>query len=211
MFVHNSTMWAPDDPCGQAMYDGVLAIENLLASLGLPLVVFRPTMFMDNFLTAFARPTIVEEHVYRYPHREGLRLTPISLDDLAKFMVAALDDASLIGERLRVAGPETITPQDIARSLSEALGTDIRHEWIEPADFGRAMYALHGAGMGLDEDTYAAFFADFYTFNNQAPQEPFRFDVGPVLERIPVQLESFGHWALRQDWHTSAAVGSASL
>lgn len=212
IFVHNSTMWAPDEPCGQTMYDGVLAIENALASLGLPLVVFRPTVYMDNWLTAFARPAIVEQHVYRYPHRADLRFTPISLDDLAKFMVAAVDDPSLVGQRLRVAGPETLTPLDIARILSDALGAEIRHEWIEPAEFGRQIYPLVGAGTGLDEDSYAAFFADFYTFNNEAPQEPFRFDVSPVVERIPVQLESFHDWAMRQDWHAAPeAVGSASL
>jgi uncharacterized protein YbjT (DUF2867 family) len=210
-FLHNSTMWAPDEPCGQAMYDGVLAIENLLAELQLPLTVFRPTVYMDNWLTEFARPAIVEQHVYRYPHRPGLRYTPISLDDVAKFMVASLEKPDLVGQRVRVSGPETLTPVDVAGILSDTLGTEIRHEWIDPAAFGRQIYPLVGAATGLDEDSYAAFFADFYTFNNQAPQEPFRFDVAPVLEQLPIPLESFAAWAARQSWDgTQKTIGSTS-
>ena len=87
--VVNSTMWSPDQPCGQAMVDLVLMIENIFADADLPLVVFRPTVFMDNWLTAFAKPALVKEHKYRYPHKPDLRYSPISLDDLAKFMVAA--------------------------------------------------------------------------------------------------------------------------
>jgi hypothetical protein len=46
---------------------------------------------MDNWLTAFAKPALVKEHKYRYPHKSSLRYSPISLDDLALFMVTALN------------------------------------------------------------------------------------------------------------------------
>lgn len=207
--VLNSTMWAPDAPCGQPFYDFAFAIESTFAAAGPPLVVFRPTVFMDNWLTAFAKPTLVREHVYRYPHRPGLRYSPICLDDVAKFMAAAVVRDDLLGERIRIAGPETLTPPDVAKILSEAMGVPIRYEYQAPADFGGYLYSLFGAETGMDRATYVAAFDAFYTFNNQAPQEPFRFDVAPVLKRIPVELETFARWAKRQDWtRLDEAVGS---
>ncbi len=209
--VLNSTMWAPDAPCGQAMYDLVLAIEQAVEASGPPLVVLRPTVFMDNWLTAFAKPALVNEHVYRYPHRPDLRFSPISLDDVAKFMVAAVPREDLVGRRLRIAGPETLSPPDVAALLSDAMGTPIRFEYITPAAFGAYVYELMGEATGIPRDGYIAYFEDFYTFNNQAPQQPFLFDVASTLELLPVKLERFAYWAKRQDWTSlDEAVGSAT-
>ena len=134
--VLNSTMWAPDAPCGQPMYDLVLAIENVVAASGVPLVVLRPTVFMDNWLTAFAKPALVLERKYRYPHKPGLHYSPIALDDLAQFMVAALTRDAWVGRRLRVAGPETLTPPQVADILSAAMRVPITYEYQTPRDFG---------------------------------------------------------------------------
>ena len=35
---------------------------------------------------------------------------------------------------------------------------------------------------------------------NRTPLKPFRVDMGPVLERIPIELETMAQWAKRQDW-----------
>jgi uncharacterized protein YbjT (DUF2867 family) len=209
--VVNSTMWAPDRPCGQPMYDLVLMIENTFADLGLPLVVFRPTVFMDNWLTAFAKPMLVNEHKYRYPHKPELRYSPISLDDVAKFMVCALSDDSLVGQRLRIAGPQTLSPPQVAELLSRVMGVEIKFEYQSPREFGSYLYDLFGSATGADRETYVGYFSDFYTFNNESPQQPFYFDVSQLLERMPVKLETFEQWALRQDWATlDEPVGSVS-
>ncbi len=55
------------------------------------------------------------------------------------------------------------------------------------------------------------YFSDFYTFNNESPQQPFYFDISATLKRIPVKLETFEQWAVRQDWTTlDDAIGSVS-
>jgi uncharacterized protein YbjT (DUF2867 family) len=210
-FVLNSTMWSPDQPCGQPMYDMVLMIENIFAAIGLPLVIFRPTVFMDNWLTSFAKPVLVKEHKYRYPHKPDLQFAPICLDDVAKFMVAALSRDDLIGQRIRIAGSEILGPAQVADILSEAMGTRITYEYQTPRDFGLYVGEMFGIPPGADRDNYAAYFDSFYTFNNDAPQKPFLFDVAPVLKRIPITLETFRNWAVRQNWTTlDDAVGSAS-
>jgi uncharacterized protein YbjT (DUF2867 family) len=209
--VLNSTMWAPDSPCGQPMYDLVLAIETIFAESAVPLVVLRPTVFMDNWLTAFAKPALVREHTYRYPHKPDLQYSPICLDDLAKFMVAALSQDDWVGQRLRIGGPETLTPPEVAGILSEAMGVSISYEYQTPQNFGYYVHSLMGAGTGLDRESYAAYFADFYNFNNDSAQKPFLCDVTPLLQQVPLKLETFREWAKRQDWRSlDDAVGSTT-
>lgn len=213
-FIHNSTMWSPDPadyPCGEMTYDTMRELEQILESMQLPLTIFRPTLFMDNWLTAYAKPVLVREHLYRYPHKPTLRFSPICLDDVAKFMVAALDRDDLIGGRFRIAGPETLGPEDIRAALEAAMGVPIRYEYMSPADFAAFTYDRFVHQTGAPRELYIAGFDAFYTFNNDSPLKPFELDIAPLLQTIPLTLERFGDWAKRQDWTTcDEAVGSVS-
>ena len=40
--------------------------------------------------------------------------------------------------------------------------------------------------------------AEFYIYNNFAPTKPFVVDMKPVLDRIPIKLETMREWAARQ-------------
>ena len=208
-FIHNSTMWSPDDRCGEATYDHVRRIERIIESHDLPHTIFRPTLFMDNWLTAYALPLLRTQRLYRYPHKPTLRFSPIALDDLARFMVAALSAPQTIGRRYRVAGPETLTPPDVRAILSDAIGAEIAYEYQSPADFAAYTYDHFIHATGIPRDLYIAGFSAFYSFNNEADEQPFQFDVTPVLAELPIELESFAGWAARQDW--SAGGRSASV
>lgn len=213
-FIHNSTMWSPDPadyPCGQMTYDTMRELEVILEALGLPLTIFRPTLYMDNWLTSYAKPVLIEEHVYRYPHQPTLRFSPISLDDVARFMIAALDRDDLIGTRHRIAGPEIIGPEDVRSALSAAMGVNIRYEYMTPADFAAFSYDRFIHRTGAPRDQFIAAFDNFYTFNNESQLKPFELDMTALLQKIPLPLETFRSWAKRQDWKTlGEKVGSIS-
>jgi uncharacterized protein YbjT (DUF2867 family) len=211
--VFSPTMWLPQEPIGQPLYDLMLGVHDLLAARDIPMTVLCPTIFMDNWLARFAKPALVTEHVYRYPHRTDFEMSPISLDDMAKFMVAALGRDDLVGRRLRVAGPETLTPPRIAEALSAAMGVEVRHEYMTPRAFGEYLYTFMGiAETGISKDDYGSFIESYYEFNMTSPERPFAFDVAQTLEVLPVQgLETFAQWAVRQDWTTlDDVVGSTT-
>jgi hypothetical protein len=71
------------------------------------------------------------------------------------------------------------TPAEFGKHLADAFGDDVRPE--EHA----ALVASIGA---------------FYEYNNKSPLKPFKVDMGPVLERIPVEMETMAQWAKRQNW-----------
>ena len=198
--VYNTSSWVPDEPCGDPSYDGNLIRENIFADSGVPLTVIRPVLFMDNLLTNWVKPGLINEACYRYPHAPTMAANWICLDDVAKFMIAALESDAMIGERLVIGGPERLLPEQVASTLSEAIGKPITFEYITPRQFGEHMYELFGSVSPLDREAYATAMDGFYTFNNKLNGAPFQVDMKPVLERFPIKLTLLSEWAKQQDW-----------
>lgn len=212
--IHNTTMWAPDEPCGEAFYDAGLQLEDVIAGSGLDVTVFRPVLFMDNLLTLFQKPDIVERGLYRYCQKPGMLASWISMDDLAKFMVAALDRDDLIGRRIVIGGPEILPIEQVVAILSEVLGRPVTYQYEEPYDLFAKMHDVLQLGDDFPRDAYASAMASFYNFNNDSQRRPFVVDMQAVLAEIPVPLSTMGEWAAQQDWSMNAqgpvAVGSSA-
>jgi len=211
--VLNTSMFVPDAPIGQGVYDGRVALENSLAATGVPLTVFRPVLFMDNLLTDWVMPSLVNDSQFIYPHNPKMEATWICLEDVAEFMVKSLEDDSLIGERIVIGGPETFTPGQVAEVLSGALGRKITHAPSTPEAFAKSMFSLFNDVIDMPEDMYLKLISDLYKFNNESEIKPMRVqDMDPVLARIPVQLTTMEDWASRQKWvirdpNQSAPIG----
>lgn len=201
-FVLNSMMWAPDGPdCGQSLYDNVRRIEDLFADCGIPLVIFRPVLLMSNLL-AFAEP-LSKRGIYRYCQRPGMLANWMCTEDLALFMVEALNRDELISERIAVGGPETLPIEKVLSILSEIIGRPIRHDYVEARKFGEESYETFGTEFDLNREAYCEFFDSFYSFNNFSASRPFEVDMDLLLQRVPLKLTSFKEWAARQNWQAS--------
>jgi uncharacterized protein YbjT (DUF2867 family) len=162
---------------------------------------------MDNLLTNWARPFIINEGRYVYPHKPTLEANWISLDDVAKFMLASLERPDMEGAWLNIGGPERLVGKQVTQCLSEALGKEIKYDPCTPEEFGR--YLVEAAGDSMPEamrDEFAKGIEDFYEYNNEAPTLPFAVDMDHVYDRFPEldgKLETMGEWTKRQDWGES--------
>lgn len=202
--VWNTSSWIPDRPGDPGFYAGNTEAVNALWRSGVPATVFGSVLFMDNLLTNWAFPFIVRESRFVYAHPPDLEANWISLDDVAKFMIASLDRADMEGAWMNIGGPERLTPIKIASFLSEALGRPIRYDAVSPRRFGELLADAYGDAMNADERAATIAYIDaFYTYNNTAPTRPFQVDTDAMLERMPIKLETFGEWAKRQDWTIS--------
>jgi len=198
--VYNTSSWVPDTPCGEPNYDGNLVREDIFAKCGVPLTVIRPVLFMDNLLTNWVKPALISEGVYRYPHEPTMKANWICLDDVARFMIAALIRDDLIGERIVIGGPQALRPREVASVLSDALGKTIRFEYITPRQYGELMYDVFRDISPLSLEEYASALEQFYIYNNETKGRAFLVDMKPVLERIPIELTPLAKWAKQQDW-----------
>ena len=202
--VWNTSGWIPDRAGDAFSYAGNTAGINALWRTGAPATVFGSVLFMDNLLTNWAFPYIVNEGRYVYPHREGLECSWISLDDVAKFMIAAIDRPDLEGAWLNIGGPEILYPPQVAELLSEAVGRPIKYDPSTPKQFAKNLCDAFGEEMSAQERALIEPSIDaFYTYNNATPLNPFKVDMGQVLERIPIEMETMRDWAKRQDWRMS--------
>jgi uncharacterized protein YbjT (DUF2867 family) len=205
--VWNTSSWIPDK-AGEAhpSYAANTRAINALWATGAPATVFGSVLFMDNLLTNWAFPFIVSEGRYVYPHKPDLECSWISLDDVAKFMVAALDRPDLEGAWLNIGGPEKLKPPQVAELLSKTLGRPVRYDPCTPAEFGKLLAGAYGDDMPPEERAVIEPGMEaFYTYNNNAPTKPFSVDMGPVLERIPIAMETMAEWIERQDWRMTNA------
>src|SRR5512143_1228066 len=80
--VWNTSSWIPDKAGEAGIYAANTAGINALWRSGAPGTVFGSVLFMDNLLTNWARPFILREDRYVYPHNPELEANWISLDDV---------------------------------------------------------------------------------------------------------------------------------
>lgn len=202
--VWNTSSWIPDRPGDPFSYGGNTEGINALWRSGVGATVFGSVLFMDNLLTNWAFPFIAREKRFVYAQRPDLPANWISLDDVAKCMIASLDRPDMEGAWMNIGGPERITPVDVAAILSDVIGEKIIYDAVTPKRFGELLTEAFGDTMGEAERTaMAGFIQQFYEYNNTAPTRPFEVDTNAMLERLPIKLETMREWAARQDWTLS--------
>lgn len=205
--VWNTSSWIPDRPGDAHTYVGNTAGINALWRSGVPATVFGSVLFMDNLLTNWARPFIINEGRYVYPHNPKLLGNWISLDDVAKFMIASLDRPDFEGSWMNIGGPERLKPQEVADILSRTLETPIKYDPCTPREFGD--YLADALGDNVPEENRQELsdgIAEFYEYNNNATTRPFEVDMDFVFERMPElesEIETMEDWAKRQYWGES--------
>ena len=202
--VWNTSSWIPDRPGDAFTYAGNTAGINALFRSGVGATVFGSVLFMDNLLTNWARPFIVNEGRFVYAHRPTTEANWISLDDVARIMIHSLDRPDMEGAWMNIGGPERLRPPQMATVLSGLLGRDVVYDGCTPAEFGQHLVNAFGDEMGPEErQAMAKGIGDFYEYNINAPTKPFEVDEAEMQRRIPLELESFAEWAKRQDWANS--------
>ena len=199
LIVLNTSQPVRDEPLGFHGHDVRLAMREALRRSAVPVVTLQPVVFMGNLLQWAYRP-IVEEGIFRYPHRPELEVAWICQRDLAALMFAAAARPELAGRVFDVGGPELLRGDDVARILSRVIGRPVRFVSQPIADFCRAVSPRLAALEPAQRDFYLTELARIYEWYNDSPLAPFRVDMSGVLRELPVRLTPFAEWAASQDW-----------
>jgi uncharacterized protein YbjT (DUF2867 family) len=209
--VWNTSGWIPDKPGFAHSYGDNTPAINALFRSGMPSTVFGSVLFNDNLLTNWARPFIVHEDRYVYAHQPHLEANWISLDDVGKCMVAALERPDMEGAWMNIGGLERLKPTDVTATLSKVFGRPIKYDPCTPEEFGDLLVKALGDSMPEEHRAgFSAVIASFYHFNNDSPNRPFCVNTEYMQERLPeVEFETMESWAARQDWSDDAHRPSA--
>jgi uncharacterized protein YbjT (DUF2867 family) len=209
-FVYNTTSWYPDHPIGVPSMDQGYEMTEAIRATGVPLTVVRPSLFMDNLLTRWVKPYLLDDGEFSYPHDKSLEVSWICLDDVARWMIEVMSRDECRGATLDVGGPESMRPTEVADLLGAQLGRPIAYRQITPREFGQRMYGIFKDVSGLDEDTYVSNLEQHYRFKNEA--NPFKVPMDELSVRFGIRPTPMRVWLAAQDWTTGAdeLIGSVS-
>jgi NAD(P)H dehydrogenase (quinone) len=199
--VFNTSCFVADHDLGLSAHDGRRDIEAAIAASGVPYVVVRPVVFMDNMIRVWSKPSIVNSSIFAYPAAPDIRISWICLEDVAAYMTVALGRGDLTADRLLVGGPEALTGDEVAERLSAAAGRSIRFESLTPDAYASRMSLLVTGSPDVEPHGMYDRMARFYRWYNAQPVSPLAVDPGPALAMLPITPTPLLDWARRQDWN----------
>lgn len=198
--VFNTSCIVADHDLDLPAHDGRRDIERSIDESGVPYVVVRSVVFMDNMIRVWSKPSIVNQSLFAYPAGETLKISWICLDDVAAYMTRALAQDELTSEKVLVGGPEALVGAEVAERLSAAAGRTIRFQSLTPDDYASKMSLLVTGSPEVAPHGIYDGMAQFYRWYNAQPSSPLVADVDAALAKLPIRPTPMAEWAARQDW-----------
>jgi uncharacterized protein YbjT (DUF2867 family) len=162
--------------------------ERRLKASGLSHTILRPTAFMELWMSIIAEPVTQGKPAMIF----GRGVNPINLisvEDVASFVMIALDDPAARGQTITIGGPENPTMTQIAETVGRVTGRPVTMRHI-PLPMMRLMGALAGP------------FSEAFARQSRAgvimDTTDMTFDPSETIERFPVKLARLEEVARRR-------------
>jgi len=146
-------------PCEEPSFIANRMIEDTARAFDMPFAIVRPTMYLDNLLKPSARAEIMTEGVFAPPIPASQRIAWTSADDCAEAALTLLERGAMGGDH-RIAGPESLTGDELAACVSAGLGRTIRYRAQSLEDFEGEVDAAMGTGVGRRVASKFRYFAE---------------------------------------------------
>jgi uncharacterized protein YbjT (DUF2867 family) len=106
--------------------------ETLAVDSGLEWVSLRPSMFCSNALGMWADQIRRGDTVYG-PHAQAA-WAPIQEQDIAAVAAHALLTDDLLGRKITLTGPQSLTQADMVATIGEAIGRNLQYHEVPPTE-----------------------------------------------------------------------------
>ena len=198
--IFNTSMFVPRTLSGFQALDVRRRMIDALAQTDLTYVVVKPVIYMDNLLTDWARPALMRDRVFRYPHHSDLEVSWISLTDVARIMLALTQTTGFDQTEITIGGPETLKGAQVAQNLSQALGQDIRFETMPIPEFAEIMAGLFSKRNGYDPTQLKRELMRVYEWYNTSDVHPFKVDMTRISSDLSLELTPMRKWLDGVKW-----------
>ena len=114
-----------------------LLIEEQLINSDMGFTILQPASYMQNVRGMW---TSIMEGQYPIPYPTDVRLSPVDLKDVAELAAEVLSTPGHEGAIYELAGPELLTPTQMARRMGEVLGRSVeaveisRSQWRQDTE-----------------------------------------------------------------------------
>jgi uncharacterized protein YbjT (DUF2867 family) len=173
---------------------GNLAAAAAVLAAGVPAVVLKPTMYLQNLQQPQNLSAMLGAGALSYPPLEAARrVSWTALEDQAAFAVAAMTEEKAAGRAFRIASPEPVDGRELTALLSAAAGREIHFAPFTPRAFGDEIARFYGADAGRG-------IASLYEAMRSLPPDGAVVDLSEALEILPVALTPVSEWIGRREW-----------
>ncbi|MET7303902.1 NmrA family NAD(P)-binding protein [Embleya sp. NPDC005575] len=166
-------------------------VEEALFESGLAVTVLQPGPYQQNTLDA--RDAIVRIGDFAVPYRVDAPFAAVDLRDVAQAAAVVLCEEGHEDAVYELAGPEALTPRQIAGHLAEVLVRPVTARRIDPRDWCEEARAGGLSGYALD--TLTAMFA-FYDRHGLTGNPR---TLAALLDRAPTRFVDFARRAFGPD------------
>jgi len=159
LVVYSTSGPAGDKYPSSMVIDGTTAGMEAIANSGIPAIILKPAIYLENLLPPLFAPRLRAEGVSDYPPlRASQRVMWTSHHDQARLAVAALARPDLADNAYDIASPDALTGPELAELLGNWLGRPVAFDPLSPDDFGaRVADVLGNPGIGMAlSDLYGA-------------------------------------------------------
>ncbi len=192
--VFNTGTRIPPEETSVDAFEEKRHVEAYLEKSGVPFVSLRPTFYYGNFLGPWTKPGIIDDAVIAYPIPAQLKAAWLSWEDAARFVVRALEQGDLNGQRVDIGGPETLSGEDVAKRFSSVFEREMEYAMVPHDAFEQGLsQALGAEASKAITDMYRWLVGrehtELFMIDPQHLKTTFGFD--------PTPLEP---WIREQDW-----------
>lgn len=181
----------PPKKVGLAAPDARYDFAHLVREIVPNAILLVPTLFLENFSQALL-PAIAQGMI-PYPVPDDLPVSYISVEDQAKFAVAALKRPELQGNTYRIAGPDTLTGKQLSDKFTAILGRDVQYIAITPA-------AFQGELAKFIPDDIAEAVAQMYAYETRQGGHLLSPSLEQTLKDLPINQTAIEDWIRTQNW-----------
>ncbi|MER7956692.1 NmrA family NAD(P)-binding protein [Streptomyces sp. NPDC096030] len=192
--VFNANTRLPQGPNAVAAFETRRVAEEELRGSGVPLVVVRPPVYLDNLFSPWNGPALVNEGILAYPLPASTPTAWLSHRDLAEAVHAALTVEGLEGRTFDIGGARSLTGDELAAAFSRGLGRTVRYLQLPPEVFER------GLGRLLGQETAAGVAGIYHYMATGADPLLLAADDGVSAEVLRVRPAPVEEWVTRQPW-----------
>lgn len=157
--------------------------EDYILSSGVPYTFLRPNGFMQNMVN-YNASTIISQNAFYGTEGDG-RVSQIDIRDIAEVAVKTLTEDGHVGKVYTLTGPQALNNTEIAQTLSEVLGREIRFINLPPAEFKQALLS---SGV---PDWNATALLDLQRLYREGKAAAVTRDVEEILGRKPTSFADF--------------------
>lgn len=123
--IFNTSIALGKEKTGYASIDVKHDALEILDGSGLDVITVMPTLYLGNLSSPFLLPVIKEHSIVPYPIAGDFSFSWISYENLGRYILAALNEKTLIGERVLVTNRDETTGGELVAKIADATGKQL--------------------------------------------------------------------------------------